>query len=62
MSDMWRWWKEKCGSHVAALESQYPVMLASTEELRFCVSQIKQAEARIDQIVEQHEDNEDLVE
>lgn len=55
MSDMWRYWKEKRGSHVEALESQYTILLAENEELRICVSMIKQAEARIDQIMEDQE-------
>lgn len=53
---MWDYWKRKYCSRVFALEAQYEKLLAQNEELRICVSTIKQAEARIDQIIEKHED------
>ena len=56
---MWSYWRDKRGSARDALENDYPELLGKSLLLRTALAQIRVAEAAIDQLMSQLEDDED---
>ena len=60
---MWSYWREKRGSAIDAIESDYPQLLASCPSLQEAVAMIKRGEALIDEFMDgdREEGDEDLI-
>jgi hypothetical protein len=52
VNDSWAYYRDKYYSRIFALEEQYPNLVKKTPELQFAVCQIKAAEALIDKVMD----------